>query len=236
VTRAIWHDVECGAYTADLGLWEELAADGGGGVLDVGAGTGRVTLHLARLGHPVTALDIDPLMLDVLERRAGGLPVRTVVADAAGFELDGPFGLVAVPMQTIQLLPDAQARGRFFASARRAVATGGVVALAIADALDEFEPGAEMPLPDIGEVDGVRYLSQPRAVRVVPGGVRIERLRQTIAPDRERTVEEDVVELTAVTVDELEAEGAVAGLVPEPARHIDATPDHVASEVVVLRG
>jgi len=38
VSTAIWHDIECGAYTADLPLWEELA--GGGRVLDVGAGTG----------------------------------------------------------------------------------------------------------------------------------------------------------------------------------------------------
>ena len=35
-------------------------------------------------------------------------------------------------MQTIQLLPDAAARAGFFASARRAVAPGGLVALAIA--------------------------------------------------------------------------------------------------------
>jgi ubiquinone/menaquinone biosynthesis C-methylase UbiE len=85
VTRAIWHDVECGAYLADLDLWEELAADGGGRVLDVGAGTGRVALHLARAGHEVTALDRDPQLLRVLEQRAAGLPVRTVVGDAAGF-------------------------------------------------------------------------------------------------------------------------------------------------------
>jgi SAM-dependent methyltransferase len=236
VTRAIWHDVECGAYTADLELWEELAADGGGPVLDVGAGTGRVALHLARAGYAVTALDVDPLVLRVLEQRAAGLPVSTVVGDAAGFAVEGPFGLVAVPMQTIQLLPGATARAGFFASARHAVAAGGIVALAIADALEDFEPGAEMPWPDVGEVDGVRYISQPTAVREVPGGVRIERLRHTIAPDGPPVTEENVVVLTKVGVEQLEAEGAAAGLRPERARHIDQTPEHVAAEVVVLRG
>ena len=58
MSAAIWHDIECGAYTADLPLWEELAA--GGTVLDVGAGTGRVALRLARAGCAVTALDRDP--------------------------------------------------------------------------------------------------------------------------------------------------------------------------------
>ena len=43
-----WHDVECGGYDADLPLWRELAARRGGPVLDVGAGTGRVALDLAR--------------------------------------------------------------------------------------------------------------------------------------------------------------------------------------------
>ena len=63
----IWHDLECGAYTEDLPVWRALAARHGGPVLDVGAGTGRVTLDLARAGHAVTALDTDPALL----RRVG---------------------------------------------------------------------------------------------------------------------------------------------------------------------
>jgi SAM-dependent methyltransferase len=56
--NVIWHDVECGAYAEDLFLWRSLAAEHGDPVLDVGAGTGRVALDLARHGHRVTALDI----------------------------------------------------------------------------------------------------------------------------------------------------------------------------------
>ena len=50
----IWHDVECGAYAADLPLWRELAAGRSGPVLEIGCGTGRVALDLARDGHAVT--------------------------------------------------------------------------------------------------------------------------------------------------------------------------------------
>jgi SAM-dependent methyltransferase len=225
---AIWHDIECGAYSADLPLWEELAA--GGRVLDVGAGTGRVALHLARAGCAVTALDVDAELLAVLEARAAGLAVRTLVADAADFDAGDEFDLIAVPMQTIQLLPDATARAGFFASARRALAPGGLVAMAIATEMETFGDG-EVPPPDVGESNGTRYVSQPTAVRAIPGGTRIERLRQIIPPG---TIEHDVIVLATVSAESLAAEAA--GLVPEPTRYIEPTPDHVGSEVVLLRG
>ncbi len=53
-----WHDLECGGYAIDLELWRELAAQAGGPVLDVGAGTGRVALDLARGGVAVERDDV----------------------------------------------------------------------------------------------------------------------------------------------------------------------------------
>ena len=50
------HDVECAAYDLDLTIWRDLAGRAGGPVLDIGAGTGRVAIDLARIGHEVTAL------------------------------------------------------------------------------------------------------------------------------------------------------------------------------------
>jgi len=234
----MWHDVECGTYAADLPLWRGLAREAVGPVLEVGAGTGRVALRLARDGHAVTALDRDADLLAALAGRAeqAQLAVETVVADAAGFDLAGRgFALVAVPMQTIQLLPDAQARAGFFASARRALAPGGVAALALAEAPKPFAAPGELPLPDVGERDGWRFVSQPVAIRLGEAAWRIERVRRLVAPDGSRTAEDDMVELAALTADCLAAEGAACGLRPEPARHVDQTDDHVGSEVVVLR-
>ena len=57
LTDVLWHDIECGSYDLDLPLWRELADREGSPVLDVGAGTGRVALDLARRGHEVVALD-----------------------------------------------------------------------------------------------------------------------------------------------------------------------------------
>ncbi|MFM9139047.1 MAG: hypothetical protein ACKOTH_00540, partial [Solirubrobacterales bacterium] len=52
---AIWHEVECGGYEADMALWERLAARFPGPILDVGSGTGRVALRLATAGASVVA-------------------------------------------------------------------------------------------------------------------------------------------------------------------------------------
>ena len=82
-SAAIWHDVECGGYTADLAVWERLTDPVDGPVLDLGCGTGRVALHLARRGCEVWAADAVPSLLEVLAARgaAEGLAVRVVCAD-----------------------------------------------------------------------------------------------------------------------------------------------------------
>jgi SAM-dependent methyltransferase len=236
--HVVWHDVECGAYDADLELWRGLAREAGGPVLDVGAGTGRVALELAREGLEVTALDRDEALLEALAGRAeaAGLAIETVRADAGGFELPARYALIAVPMQTLQLLPDGAAREGFFASARRALVPGGLVAAAIADALETFDEYTLLPDPDVGEADGLHYLSQPVAVRERPGAVRIERIRQVVAPDGSRTSEDDQIELRTVSAEGLAAEAEPYGLVAEPPLEIPATLEHVGSTVVMLRG
>jgi len=230
----VWHDVECGRYDADLPLWRELAAAQGDPVLDVGAGTGRVALDLARAGHRVVALDREPELLAELEARAGDLPVTTVAADAAGFRLDAAFPLIVVPMQTIQLLPG---RAGFLAAAAAHLAPDGLLAIAITAVIEDFDGAQEgvLPAPDVGSVGGYRFASQPTAVRALAAATRIERVRRTFGPDGAVAQEADVIELARVSVAALEAEGRAAGLTPEAARIIDPTADHVGSEVVLLR-
>src|SRR5207248_9427721 len=125
------------AYQADLPLWRRLAAEQDGPVLEIGAGTGRVAIDLAAQGHRVTALDVDASLLTELGRRAEELELRTdgpgavistVAADARSFQLEERFGLIAVPMQTIQLLGGPQKRARFLARAAAHLQAGGHVA------------------------------------------------------------------------------------------------------------
>lgn len=233
----IWHDLECGAYDADQPLWRELAAAEGSPVLDLGAGTGRVSLALARAGHEVVALDIDEVLLTALRDRAGALPVTTVRADARDYELGRRFPLLVAPMQTVQLLGGAAGRARFLACAAAHLAPGGLLACALADALDAFDAEHDLPpAPDRTEIDGVVYASAPVAVRDHGDRAAIERIRSIERAGVERVATTDVIELDRVDLADFEREGAACGLRPEAARRIPETDEYVGSMVAMLRG
>ena len=180
---ALWHDLECGGYREDLPSWRSLAAATGGPVLDVGAGTGRVTLDLAAQGLEVVALDTEAALLAALEHRAAGLAVETVVADARDFELARRFSLIVVPMQTLQLLGGRAGRAAFLRCARAHLEPGGLVAAALADAMDCFDDEHDAPPPpDARNVAEVRYASQLLAVVEDGGRAAIRRRREIIGP------------------------------------------------------
>lgn len=234
----IWHDVECGSYSADLPLWRELAAASGGPVLDVGAGTGRVTLDLAAHGVDAHALDLEPALLAALGDRASarGLTVTTHAADAREFDLGAlRFPLILAPMQTVQLLGGAEGHVAFLAAARRHLHPDGLLVCAIADVVDVFDEPIHVPVPDMREVEGVVYASRPVAVRDDGDGFVLERLRERVMTDGSHDVTENRVRLDRLTAAGFEARAEQAGFAVEPRRAIAETDDHVGSEVVVLR-
>jgi SAM-dependent methyltransferase len=233
----LWHDLECGGYDRDLPLWRELAEREESAVLDVGAGTGRVALDLARRGHEVVALDRDAALLHALRERSAGVVVTTVAADARDFALGRRFGLILVPMQTVQLLGGPEGRERFLACARDHLAPGGLLAAALADALEAFDAEHDQPpMPDLREVGGVVYASHPIAVRDLGDRAAIERVREIVSRDGTRTVFDEVVELDRLDPDTLAAEAAAVGLRAEASRRLEPTTAYVGSTVVMLRG
>jgi len=65
-----------------------------GRILDAGCGTGRVAIELARRGHSVVGVDLDPSMLDAARRKAPELDWRA--ADLSGLHLDARFDAVVL--------------------------------------------------------------------------------------------------------------------------------------------
>jgi SAM-dependent methyltransferase len=237
----VWHDLECGAYRADLPLWRELAGavEQDGRILDVGAGAGRVTLELARRGHRMTALDLDAELLQALRLRSGEPAPGIVHADARAFELSTrDFALCIVPMQTLQLLGGATGRGAFLARARAHLRPEALLACAIVTDLEAFDctHTDEGPAAEQTTIAGTRYSSRAVRVTIDRRRIRIERER-LIEPASGPTqdAELDVIELDRVSVAKLECEGRDAGLRPAGVRWIPTTDEHVGSEVVLLR-
>jgi SAM-dependent methyltransferase len=232
--KVIWHDIECGGYDADLGLWEELADQMDGPILDLGCGTGRVALHLARRGHEVTGLDLDAALLTAFDERATGLPAGAELGDARRFELEGEFELALAPMQLVQLFANVDERVACLRCVAKHLRPGGQLALAIVEEIPTPDKEAGPPLPDVREIGGWIYSSLPLDADLDAGAIVIRRLRQTVSPEGELHDELDLIGLQQLSAEALEQEAAAAGLKAADRREIPATDAHVGSTVVLL--
>jgi SAM-dependent methyltransferase len=112
-------------------------------VLELGSGTGRITLPLAQAGLDVVALDRSPPMLDVLARKAAAVQVMSVqrlAADMADLPLTGPFSAVLCPYSAFCYLIDEWSRSRALARIRAVLPPGAPLLL------DVFIPDPDLDL------------------------------------------------------------------------------------------
>ncbi len=233
---AVWHDLECGAYSEDLALWRGLAEETGGPVLDIGAGTGRVALELAAAGVEVVALDADLRLLEALAIRAAEFPVETVVADAREFSLGRRFSLIIAPMQTLQLFGGRSGRAAFLRCALGHLEPGGLLAAALADAMDCFDDDHDIPPPpDAREILGIRYASRLLGVADEDGRAALHRRREIVGPNGSAEACDVCVHLDRVSPDEVAAEARAIGFIPEPHLYVPETEQYLGSTVVILR-
>jgi SAM-dependent methyltransferase len=242
-----FHDAECAGYQADIPLWIALADTTGGPVVDIGAGTGRVSIPLAAAGHDVIAVDVEPALLRALDSRAAeaGVTVTTVAADARA--LDGfPAALrgarlVAIPMQTIQLLGGADARAACFRGAADIAATDAELVISVVLDVESFDGRDASPLllgPDVAQLDGLRFESTPLAVLQSPGGGPVDMHRRRVARDASGlalgAAEDVVITLDPVTVDGLISEAAQAGWAGGEVIDLPPTDDHAGSTILTF--
>jgi len=148
---AAFYDAIHGDGGDDLDFWLPFVAEHGGPVLEVGAGTGRIALPLARAGHAVTALDPSPAMLAIARGRAAaeGLAVTFVDGRLPGAELvPAAFASVIFPNDVFLACASADEQARALQAAATTLAPGGRLALDVAGPghwLDPEDNGEPIP-------------------------------------------------------------------------------------------
>jgi len=102
---APFYDLEYDHKEDDLDFYLDLAQEIGSPVLEIGAGTGRITIPLAEEGQTVWGVDNSSQMLDRCARHISQIPapiagnINLVRADMRNFSLDTRFPLCIIPFR-----------------------------------------------------------------------------------------------------------------------------------------
>jgi SAM-dependent methyltransferase len=156
-----------GSLQGDVEWYRRKAVHSGGPVLELGAGTGRITIPIAENGIRISALDLDAGMLDKLRLKAAALSpdVRARISvhqsDMRSFALGDRYALVVIPFRAFlhNLTRDDQLAT--LRSAHAHLRPGGELALNV------FHPSLEYMAANAGAYAGVwRW----RATRKGEGG------------------------------------------------------------------
>ncbi|MGS2615769.1 class I SAM-dependent DNA methyltransferase [Micromonospora sp. LZ34] len=129
--------------TAAVDVLAEFA--GGGRALELGIGTGRVALPLARRGVPVHGIDLSRAMVARLRGKPGGDAIDVTIGDFATTRVDGTFTLAYLVFNTIMNLTTQEAQVACFRNVAAHLAPGGcfVVEVMVPD-LRKLPPGQDV--------------------------------------------------------------------------------------------
>jgi SAM-dependent methyltransferase len=138
--------------SGDRAFYAELARNAGGPVLELGCGTGRVLLPIAREGISCVGLDLSASMLDALRAKQPPANLELVQGPMTAFDLGvGRFRLVFTAFRAFQHLSTVNEQLAALACVRRSLAPDGLFAF------DVFSPNlARMALEEEPEVEDVR--------------------------------------------------------------------------------
>jgi SAM-dependent methyltransferase len=155
---------------ADVQFYTDLARQSGGPVLELGVGTGRTLLSIARSGIEIHGLDVDPSMLDALRRKLDDEPtsvaerVQVFSADMRQFSLPHRYAAIHIPFRAFLHNVDAAAQVDCLRACFDHLRPGGQLAFNV------FHPSLEVMSRNHGALGGVwrwtdeRILSDGRRI------------------------------------------------------------------------
>ncbi len=127
----------------DVAFYRDAARDFGDPVLELGCGTGRITMALAEAGKRITGLDLSERMLERAVKKRAAMRVEArervhlVQGDMTRFDLGEKFRLVIIPFRPLQHLLEVRQQMDCLECVRRHLAPGGQLIL------DVFQTDAE---------------------------------------------------------------------------------------------
>ncbi|QKW10976.1 class I SAM-dependent methyltransferase [Streptomyces sp. NA04227] len=192
-----------------------------GPVLDLAAGTGRLTLPLLAAGREVTALELSPYMLELLGERLAEAPARLrekctpVRGDMASFALDARFGAVVLGTTSVSLL-DAAGRAGLYRCVREHLAEGGLFLLSTVDVRTGDGTEQEVRVAATGASGQLYHLHEHHNPEAGTRTVTLHRAQADEAPLDENVLDENPLTVCTSTVAvlpsaQLEAELTAAG-------------------------
>jgi 2-polyprenyl-3-methyl-5-hydroxy-6-metoxy-1,4-benzoquinol methylase len=170
------YDLENPDFAPDGAFYLALTQQYPGPVLDLGCGTGRITIPLARQGVPITGMDVMPPMLARAQAKAADLPITWVQADARAFQLSTHYRLIFDTGTTLQHLLERVDHEAVLARIREHLTPDGYAV---------FHTFAPHPtrLVDIAEHEWFTYAAEPGRTIRVSGSVRYDHPHQVFHED-----------------------------------------------------
>ena len=140
---ARFYDAENADKRDDLQLYGELAEAYKGDILDVGCGTGRVLMHLARQGHQVHGIDNDRAMLDRLElnqHQSAQLDgkISAIHADVLEYEYQSRFALILLTYNVLMHFHEQERQIALLGKLRSWLADDGLLVIDLPNAGPAF--------------------------------------------------------------------------------------------------
>ena len=145
----------------DLQLYVECARRFGAPILELGCGTGRLSIPLAAEGFEVWGIEASTLMIEECRKKMKSHPgatlqIKIIEGDMADFDLGRAFPLIIVPINSFLILDQAGQQSCLECCYKHLAPDGALVI----DVFNPFGPGRAFQYS--GQVEGLRILVSTR--------------------------------------------------------------------------
>jgi SAM-dependent methyltransferase len=156
---ARFYDLDLKGFEADLLMIQQFAARCGSPILELGCGTGRVLLPLAREGYQVTGVEVSSAMLELARRKVDAQAlagrITLVQQDMRELTLDRRFNLAFAAINSFLHLPNTDEQLATLGRIRNHLNPGGLLLL------DLFNPDLDRLLGFRGQVRLDKVMVEP---------------------------------------------------------------------------